>query len=68
MRATERRLSSLERARAKRHASIPTEQRWWLALAETESEREQWASEPVSWAEVEADWWAAAEVSECSGA
>ncbi len=60
MSETQRRLRALERQVAQQNAGIPAEQRWWLELAETPAECEQWASEPVSWAEVEADWWAAA--------
>ena len=52
-----RRLRVLEQATG--GESIPAEQRWWLALAETPEAREAMAREHVTWADVERDWWAA---------
>lgn len=59
MKQATRRLQALERVQHRQGEIIPPEQRWWCESCETEEARRACLSEPVTWAEVAADWIAA---------
>ncbi len=54
--ATQSRLKLLERVQHRHGQSIPPEQRLWCDLCATEAERQACLTEPVTWAEVAAEW------------
>lgn len=51
------RLKALERSTLLAQARIiPVEDRWWCELCDTPAERAKCLAEPVTWADLEADW------------